>query len=211
MISTIKGGVANIPLADRAGQFSTSIQDVFREGATLSERAASAVDALKQISGAALDRPMSSIAIASLLSAASVPQQPDESDFDYEERMKLVNDYASYYGERAGVDMSGSGSIDDYETYYSQRAGVAMGGSPEVPTGEVRTNPQGVMELDYRETGGRVPIGIREKADDVPAMLSKDEFVFTSKAVKNAGNGDVDKGAEKLYKVMNILENGGTV
>lgn len=151
------------------------------------------------------------ITSASLFSALSVPQQPEESDFDYEARMALVNDYASYYGERAGVDMSGAGDITDYQSYYSQRAGVAMGGLPEVPTGEVRTNPQGIMELDYRETGGRVPIGIREKADDVPAMLSKDEFVFTSKAVKNAGNGDVDKGAERLYKVMDILENGGTI
>ena len=151
------------------------------------------------------------IGSASLFSALSVPKQPDESDFDYQERMALVNDYASYYGERAGVDMSGAGDIEDYQSYYSERAGVAMGGSPEVPTGEVRENPQGIMELDYRKTGGRVPIGIREKADDVPAMLSKDEFVFTSKAVKNAGNGDVDKGAERLYKVMNILENGGTV
>ena len=166
---------------------------------------------LSNLMSFAKNNPELLITSASLLSALSVPKQPEETDFDYEERMKLVNDYASYYGERAGVDMSGSGSIDDYETYYSQRAGVAMGGSPEVPTGEVRTNPQGVMELDYRETGGRVPIGIREKADDVPAMLSKDEFVFTSKAVKNAGNGDVDKGAERLYKVMDILENGGTI
>jgi len=107
--------------------------------------------------------------------------------------------------------MSGVGDIEDYESYYSQRARVAYGGSPEVPTGNVRENQAGIMELDYRDTGGRVPIGVKEKADDVPAMLSKDEFVFTSKAVKNAGNGDVDKGAEKLYKVMNILENGGTV
>lgn len=209
--SVVKGGVADIPLADRAGQFSTEIKDVFREGATLAQRKDSALNALKQISGAALDRPLSTVTIASLLSAASVPQQPDETDFDYEERMKLVNEYSDYYGQRAGVDMSGTGDITDYETYYSERAGVAEGGSPEVPTGNVRENQAGIMELDYRDTGGRVPIGIKERADDVPAMLSKDEFVFTSKAVKNAGNGDVDKGAEKLYSVMKTLENGGTV
>ena len=166
---------------------------------------------LKTAFNFAKENPSLLISSASLLSALSVPKQPDESDFDYEERMKLVNEYADYYGQRAGVDMSGAGDITDYESYYSERAGVAMGGSPEVPTGNIRENQAGIMELDYRDTGGRVPIGIKERADDVPAMLSKDEFVFTSKAVKNAGNGDVDKGAEKLYKVMNILENGGTV
>lgn len=166
---------------------------------------------LSNLMSFAKNNPELLITSASLFSALSVPKQPDESDFDYEERMKLVNEYASYYGQRAGVDMSGAGDIEDYESYYSQRAKVAYGGSPEVPTGNVRENQAGIMELDYRDTGGRVPIGIKERADDVPAMLSKDEFVFTSKAVKNAGNGDVDKGAEKLYKVMNILENGGTV
>ena len=166
---------------------------------------------LSNLMSFAKNNPELLITSSSLFSALSVPKEPDESDFDYEERMKLVNNFASSYGQKAGVDMSGAGDIEDYASYYSQRAGVAMGGSPEVPTGEVRTNPQGIMELDYRDTGGRVPIGVKEKADDVPAMLSKDEFVFTSKAVKNAGNGDVDKGAEKLYKVMNILENGGTV
>ena len=159
----------------------------------------------------AKNNPTLLITSTSLLSALSVPKQPEETDFDFEERMRLVNEYSDYYGQRAGVDMSGTGDITDYESYYSQRAGVAMGGSPEIPTGNVRENQAGIMELDYRDTGGRVPIGIKERADDVPAMLSKDEFVFTSKAVKNAGNGDVDKGAEKLYSVMKTLENGGTV
>jgi len=132
----------------------------------------------------AKNNPTLLITSASLLSALSVPQQPDESDFDYEERMKLVNEYADYYGERAGVDMSGADSIDDYETYYTSRIGRALGGDVDVPTGNIRENQAGIMELDYRDTGGRVPIGIKERADDVPAMLSKDEFVFTSKAVK---------------------------
>jgi hypothetical protein len=159
----------------------------------------------------AKNNPTLLITSASLLSALSVPKQPEETDYDYEERMSLVNDYADYYGERAGVDMSGAGSIDDYETYYTSRIGRALGGDVDVPTGNIRENQAGIMELDYRDTGGRVPVGIKERADDVPAMLSKDEFVFTSKAVKNAGNGDVDKGAEKLYSVMKTLENGGTV
>jgi hypothetical protein len=56
-----------------------------------------------------------------------------------------------------------------------------------------------------------VPVGIKEKADDVPAMLSKNEFVFTADAVRNAGNGDVEKGAQRLYNTMKTLENGGIV
>ena len=87
------------------------------------------------------------------------------------------------------------------------RMGYAMGA--EVPT---RENQAGVQELDYRETGGFVPpIGIKEKADDIPAMLSNNEFVFTADAVRNAGGGDVDKGAERMYSLMKNLENGGRV
>ena len=50
-----------------------------------------------------------------------------------------------------------------------------------------------------------------EKADDVPARLSKNEFVFTAEAVRNAGDGDVDKGAEVMYNTMKNLEAGGTM
>ena len=66
-------------------------------------------------------------------------------------------------------------------------------------------------EKDYRETGGFVDIGRMEKADDVPARLSKNEFVFTADAVRNAGDGDIDKGAEVMYNMMKNLESGGDV
>jgi hypothetical protein len=69
----------------------------------------------------------------------------------------------------------------------------------------------GGMEKDYRAEGGFVPIGGKEKADDVPARLSKNEFVFTADAVRNAGGGDVDKGAEVMYNVMKNLESGGKI
>jgi hypothetical protein len=67
------------------------------------------------------------------------------------------------------------------------------------------------MEKDYREDGGFVPIGRMERADDVPARLSKNEFVFTADAVRNAGEGDIDKGAEVMYNMMKNLESGGQV
>jgi len=78
----------------------------------------------------------------------------------------------------------------------------------EVP---VRKNQGGVSELDYRNTGGFVPIGVKERADDVPAMLSKNEFVFTADAVRNAGDGNINKGAQKMYNMMKNLENGGAL
>ena len=69
----------------------------------------------------------------------------------------------------------------------------------------------GGMEKDYRQEGGFVPIGGEEKADDVPARLSKNEFVFTADAVRAAGGGDIDQGAEVMEKVMENLEAGGKV
>ena len=81
--------------------------------------------------------------------------------------------------------------------------GLAKGG---MPTGIMRTNEAGVMERDYRDEGGFVPVGIKEKADDVPAMLSKNEFVFTADAVRGAGNGSIEKGAQKMYDTMKKLE-----
>ena len=73
-------------------------------------------------------------------------------------------------------------------------------------------NPAGITELDLRETGGFIPpVGVKEKADDIPAMLSNNEFVFTADAVRGMGDGDVNKGAQRMYDMMKKLENGGRV
>jgi len=71
----------------------------------------------------------------------------------------------------------------------------------------VRMLHGGISELDLRAKGGFIPVGVKERADDVPAMLSKNEFVFTADAVRNAGNGSINKGAQKMYKLMKSLEN----
>jgi hypothetical protein len=68
----------------------------------------------------------------------------------------------------------------------------------------------GGLEKDYRE-GGFVPLGAEERADDVPARLSKNEFVFTAKAVRNAGGGDIDEGAKVMQNMMDNLESGGNI
>ena len=73
-------------------------------------------------------------------------------------------------------------------------------------------NPAGVTELDLRETGGFIPpVGVKEKADDIPAMLSNNEFVFTADAVRGMGDGNVNLGAQRMYDMMKKLENGGRV
>ena len=86
----------------------------------------------------------------------------------------------------------------------------------DYPTGgvQVRTPKKqgglmnlGGLEMDFRAEGGFVPIGAKEKADDVPARLSKNEFVMTADAVRGAGNGSVKAGAQKMYNTMKELEN----
>ena len=64
--------------------------------------------------------------------------------------------------------------------------------------------PDGI-EMDYRG-GGFIPMGSKERADDVPARVSKNEFVMTADAVRAAGGGSVNKGAKRMYELMNNLE-----
>ena len=80
---------------------------------------------------------------------------------------------------------------------------AARGGSMIPPARQIEG---GIIELDARKTGGYIPYGKKERVDDVPAMLAKDEFVFTSRAVKAAGGGSAKQGAAKMYKLMKQLE-----
>jgi len=110
-----------------------------------------------------------------------------ESKEDYGRYLRVLNQKAS--GGRIGK--------------YGGGIGAAM---TEIPTGMPRVNAGGISELDYRAKGGFVPVGVKEKADDVPAMLSKNEFVMTADAVRAAGGGSVEKGAQKMYNTMKQLE-----
>ena len=78
--------------------------------------------------------------------------------------------------------------------------GFAMGGS--IP--QTNSVPSG-MQLDGRG-GGFIPMGAKERKDDVPAMLAKNEFVMTADAVRGAGDGNVNVGAQRMYDLMNSLE-----
>ena len=93
------------------------------------------------------------------------------------------------------------------------RIGYAMGTEDKVEMAAgieglpINVNPKGIKELDLRETGGFIaPVGVKEKADDIPAMLSNNEFVFTADAVRAAGGGSVNKGAQVMYDAMKKLE-----
>ncbi|NDB60476.1 hypothetical protein EB001_18800 [bacterium] len=81
-----------------------------------------------------------------------------------------------------------------------QRQNRARGGIMNLKVGGLPA------EMDFRASGGFVPIGKKERADDVPARLSKNEFVFTANAVRNAGGGDIRKGAKRMYNLMHQLE-----
>ncbi len=110
------------------------------------------------------------------------------------ERIKAIENYYAFLPP-----------INQYLPYPN----YAVGG--RVPAQEGGLMDLGGMEKDYRNEGGFVPIGREERADDVPARLSVNEFVFTADAVRNAGGGDIDKGAEVMENMMKNLENGGRV
>ena len=102
------------------------------------------------------------------------------------------------------------------EMAYGGRPGYAFGDVVDQASGIMglpqRTNQAGVKELDLRDSGGFIPpVGVKEKADDIPAMLSNNEFVFTADAVRGMGDGDVEKGAQRMYDMMKKLEGGGRV
>ena len=162
--------------------------------------------------------------------SGGMPQQkPGQSNADYQKEVDawkatlnqgLNNTTVQYpnnpfypqkaaQGGRIGYEDGGISGIIGQATregFFSNNM-LAAGG---VPTGEPRQNQHGVSEIDYRKRGGYVPpIGVKEKADDIPAMLSNNEFVFTAKAVRNAGHGNVNKGAQRMYKLMKHLEAGG--
>jgi len=139
------------------------------------------------------------IALASILPLLA-GKQDDEFDIDAY--------YASQKLEPATTARQ-AGSEFDFYNY-----NLAEGGTPRKEPVAKKVMPlldMDGMEKDYRAEGGFVPIGRMEKADDVPARLSKNEFVFTADAVRNAGDGDVDKGAEVMYNMMKNLEAGGEV
>jgi hypothetical protein len=145
--------------------------------------------------GKALTSPSALISAGSAIAGLLTPEQEEE---------------AQTIADNTGIDIA---EIRANPNKYLARRFRAEGGSMDEPVAK-KTMPLLDMdgqEMDLRAEGGFVPIGRMEKADDVPARLSKNEFVFTAEAVRNAGEGDVDKGAEVMYNMMKNLESGGEV
>jgi hypothetical protein len=103
------------------------------------------------------------------------------------------------------IDDPEAGNFDEFEVremLYGDQ--YASGGIINAYNMGGNVLPQG-MEMDYRQ-GGMIPMGSKERADDVPARVSKNEFVMTADAVRAAGGGSVNQGAKKMYDLMNNLE-----
>ena len=130
---------------------------------------------------------------------AEVREAYESGDND---KIAAINDY---YNFLPGLNAVRLPDITPYLPYPN----YATGGRVAAQEGGLMD--LGGMEKDYRNTGGFVDIGAQEKADDVPARLSVNEFVMTADAVRNAGGGDIDKGAEVMENMMKNLENGGRV
>ena len=140
------------------------------------------------------------IAVPSLLAGATVDQQQPEElggevTAEYDDNKAWWDNYLASLNADYSVDPSLIKSAQ------GGRVGRQEGGLMDL----------GGMEKDYRNDGGFVPLGGEEKADDVPARLSRNEFVFTADAVRNAGGGDIDRGAEVMENVMKNLEGGGKI
>ena len=107
--------------------------------------------------------------------------------------IKTISAQAPMSSDREGIMMAKEGG----------RANLALGTKPTTEESGLGGLP---IEADMRYTGGFMPYGAKEKADDVPARLSKNEFVFTADAVRAAGGGSVNEGAKKMYQAMKQLE-----
>ena len=136
---------------------------------------------------------MSSIEQSEDEAAAAAAAREAEMQRMSDARAALTNYYLGLsdpFGRFGAIDFLNKGG----------RVGMDEGGIMSAAPGM----PQG-MQVDGRN-GTFIPMGVEEKADDVPAMLSKNEFVMTADAVRAMGNGDVNKGAQKMYDLMNSLE-----
>ena len=136
-------------------------------------------------------------------------QQPEGAGMEQPEAVAMAADGGLMtkvpgYGTPAGTNKF------DYPSGGEEvRVGAQEGGIMDAEASEMID--MGGMEKDYRNEGGFVAMGGKERADDVPARLSKNEFVFTADAVRNAGGGDIDKGAEVMENLMSNLEQGGEI
>jgi hypothetical protein len=123
----------------------------------------------------------------------------------------------TYYSGTQGADASGvvtpTGIMQaPYSPYYGSRAQRRQQYySPFIGTEEPVMAAKGGSIREFPRKTGPINGPGTGTSDDIPAMLSDGEFVFTAKAVRNAGGGSRRKGAARMYKLMKSLEKGGMV
>jgi hypothetical protein len=146
-------------------------------------------------------------------SQLGIPRNEGEDDASYAKRLQETQGYLTQYGRNLNINnpyfYQREGAVNPFAPTMAANGGImgyAKGGSMVPPARQIEG---GVIELDARKTGGYIPYGKKERVDDVPAMLAKDEFVFTSRAVKAAGGGSAQRGAKKMYALMKQLESKG--
>jgi hypothetical protein len=151
--------------------------------------------------------------LASLGASLGMPRNEGEDDSSYAKRLEETQGYLTNYGRNLKITnpyfYQREGAVNPFAPTMAANGGIMgykKGGSMVPPARQIEG---GVIELDARKTGGYIPYGKKERVDDVPAMLAKDEFVFTSRAVKAAGGGSAKRGAEKMYALMKQLESKG--
>ena len=151
--------------------------------------------------------------LASLGASLGMPRNEGEDDASYAKRLQETQGYLTQYGRNLQIRnpefYAREGVVNPFAPTMAANGGImgyAKGGSMVPPARQIEG---GVIELDARKTGGYIPYGKKERVDDVPAMLAKDEFVFTSRAVKAAGGGSARRGAAKMYALMKQLESKG--
>ena len=138
----------------------------------------------------------------------AVMQQQDQS-----QGMEQPTMMAADGGPVPGSEVAGYTTPAGYNKFDYRSGGVRVNAAEGgiMDTEEAEMIDMGGQEKDYRDEGGFVAMGGEERADDVPARLSKNEFVFTADAVRNAGGGDIDRGSEVMQNLMDNLEQGGQV
>ena len=161
------------------------------------------------------------------LQAAALPISQGSGDLAFADAQLALRDYENEMANQDQLDlidnagrrtairaaMEAAGHLEEVIVDTLAELGLKQGGIVGLKKGgRIKYDRGGVAsvlpkgrEADYRG-GGVIPVGSRERADDVPARLSKNEFVMTADAVRAAGGGSINKGAKRMYKLMHNLE-----
>jgi hypothetical protein len=199
---------------DTLNKAQTGIQNLYKDPiGTIKGIGTAALDYTKKEPGTALALAAGAGSLATLGAQLGVPRNEGEDDDSYAKRLEGVQGYITQYGKNLSIRdpyfYQREGAVNPFAPTMAANGGIMgyrKGGSMIPPARQIEG---GVIELDARKSGGYIPYGKKERVDDVPAMLAKDEFVFTSRAVKAAGGGSAKRGAAKMYALMKQLESKG--